>query len=200
MQTRGHSLGVFAEDTSAFFDDLHHTRIPSSCGSKDYGCQHRDFHFICRLHPANQFIKIVQRQRVQDVGSKLHLACMQIVFAQEQAERLHGKKITAASIAQDVSPPTRSLDSVAAASGHRGTASGVDHDAVSMIESGCQARVAVAARHDFGVWPYLETDLLERATIFLCSGTGKTNSSAINLLWQLSENCAQTFGRGKPEI
>jgi len=69
-----------------------------------------------------------------------------------------------------------------------------------MIEGGCQARVAVAARHDFGVWQYLETDLLERAAIFLCGATGKKNSSAINLLWQLRENCAQTFGRGKPEI
>src|SRR5438876_12377831 len=161
MQTGGHSLGVFAENTSAFFDYLHHTRIPSSCGFKDYGCQHRDFHFICRLHPANQFIKIVQRKRMQDFGSELHLAVMQIVFAQEQAERLDGKKITAAGIAQDVPPPARSLDPVAAASSYRGTASGVDDDAVTMIERRCQPGVAITACDNFGVWPDLETDLLE---------------------------------------
>src|SRR5216117_3653791 len=193
MQTGGHSLGVFAENTSAFFDYLHHTRIPSSCGFKDYGCQHRDFHFICRLHPANQFIKIVQRKRLQDFGSELHLAVMQIVFAQDKAERLDGKKITAASIAQDVSPSARSLDSVTTAPSHRRTASGVDHDAVSMIETRCQARIAVAARDDFGVWPNFKTDLLERAAIFLRSATGKKNSRAIDLLRQLSEDFAQRF-------
>ena len=60
MQTRRDSLGVFAENTRAFFDDLHHTRISSSCSFKNYGRQRCDLHFVGRLHPANQFIKIVQ--------------------------------------------------------------------------------------------------------------------------------------------
>ena len=86
---------------------------------------------------------------------------MQIVFAQDQAKRLDGKKITAASIAQDVPPPACSLDPVATAPSHRRTAASIDDDAVSMIEGRCEARVAVAARNDFGVWPDLETTLLE---------------------------------------
>src|ERR1700693_1055842 len=69
-----------------------------------------------------------------------------------------------------------------------------------MIEGRCEAGVAVAARNDFSVWPYLETDLLERTAIFLCGATGKENSGAINLLWQLRKNHAQTFGRREPKI
>jgi len=42
----------------------------------------------------------------------------QIVFAQNQAERLHGNGITAAGVAQDVAPSARSLNPVAAAAGY----------------------------------------------------------------------------------
>ncbi|PYI41552.1 MAG: hypothetical protein DMF12_09960 [Verrucomicrobia bacterium] len=69
-----------------------------------------------------------------------------------------------------------------------------------MIEGRCEPRVAIAARNDFGVWPNLETDLLERTAIFLSAATGKENSRAIDLLWQLSKNRAQTIGCGEPEI
>ena len=69
-----------------------------------------------------------------------------------------------------------------------------------MIEGRCEPGVAVAARDDFGVWPDLETHLPEQATISLCAATGKENSRAIDLLWQLSKNHAQTLGRGEPEI
>ena len=69
-----------------------------------------------------------------------------------------------------------------------------------MIEGRCQARVSVAASGDLSVRPYLETNFLERTAIFRRGTTGKKNSRAIDLLWQLSENCAQTLGRGKAEI
>src|SRR6516162_8770874 len=69
-----------------------------------------------------------------------------------------------------------------------------------MIERCCEAGVAVAARNDFSVLPYLETDLLERAAVFLRSATGKENSGAINLLWQLGKNHAQTLGRREAKI
>src|SRR5262249_23554756 len=133
-------------------------------------------------------------------GRKVPPPLRKIFCPQTRAKPLKKKKIPAPTTPQNMPPPACSLDSLAAAPGNRGPAAGVDHDAISVIESGRQTRVAVAARHDFGVWPYLETDLLERTTIFLCGATGKKNSRAINLLWQLSENCAQTFGRGKPEI
>src|SRR5438876_1801714 len=112
---------------------------------------------------------------------------MQIVLAQDQAERLDGKKIAAASIAQNVPPSARSLDSVATAPGNRGTTSGVDDDAVSMVEGGCKARVTVAARCDLRVRPHLETNFLERTAIFVRRATGKKNSRAIDLLWQLTK-------------
>ena len=44
---------------------------------------------------------------------------MQIVFAQNQAERPHGKRITAAGVAQNMAPSAGSLDPVAAAAGYR---------------------------------------------------------------------------------
>ena len=69
-----------------------------------------------------------------------------------------------------------------------------------MIERRCEAGVAVATRNDFSIWPDLETDLLERTAIFLCGATGKENSGAINLLWQLRKNHAQTLGRREAKI
>ena len=92
---------------------------PAGCRLKHDRSEHGDFHFVRRLHPANQFIKVVQRKRVQDLRGEIHFGAMQIVFAQNQAERLHGKKITAAGVAQNVAPSARSLDPVAAASGYR---------------------------------------------------------------------------------
>ena len=44
---------------------------------------------------------------------------MQIVFAQDQTERLDGKKIAAAGIAQNVTPPAGWLDPVTATAGYR---------------------------------------------------------------------------------
>jgi hypothetical protein len=69
-----------------------------------------------------------------------------------------------------------------------------------MIEGRCHARVAVAACHNFRVWPNFETDLLERAAIFLRSATGKKNSRAIDLPGQFSEDFAQTLRRGQAQI
>ena len=81
--------------------------------------EHGDLHFVRRLDPANKFIEVVQRKRVQDFRGEIHFAAMQIVFAQDQAERLHGKRITAAGVAQNMSPSAGSLDPVAAAPGNR---------------------------------------------------------------------------------
>ena len=200
MQTSGNRLGVFAENTCAFLDDLDHTRIAAGCGFKYYRGQHCDLHFVCRLRPANQFIKIVQQKRMQDFRSELHFATTQIVFMQDQAQRLHGKKITAAGIAQNVSPPTGSLDSVTAASSDRGPASSIDDNTVPMVESRSQTRVTVATSHDLRVWPNVGTDEPQRMAIFLCAATGKENPRAIDLLWQLGENFAQTFGRCEAQI
>ena len=56
---------------------------------------------------------------MQDLRSELHFGAVQIVFAQNQAERLDGKKITAAGVTQNVAPSAGSLDPVVAAAGYR---------------------------------------------------------------------------------
>jgi len=69
-----------------------------------------------------------------------------------------------------------------------------------MIKRRRQSRVAVAACHNFGVWPDPETDLSEHATILLGCATRKENSRAIDLLRQFSKDGPQTVGRGEPKI
>src|SRR5205814_7669296 len=110
---------------------------------------------------------------------------MQIVFAQNQAERLYGKRITAAGVAQNVAPSAGSLDPVATAAGYRRSTSGVDDDAIAMIERRCEAGITVAARHDFRFRPDLEADLPPRSPVFCCCSTAETNSSETGLPRQL---------------
>ena len=148
------TASVYSQSTRAPSSTISiHARVATRCSFKDYRRQHRDLHFVRRLRPANEFVKIVQRKRVQDFRSELHLTAVQIVFAQDQAQRLDGKKITAAGIAQNVSPATGSLDSVASPASHRRTTSGVDDNAVSMVEGRREAGIAIAARHNFRIWP-----------------------------------------------
>lgn len=133
---------------------------------------------------------------MQDFRSELHFTAVQIVFAQDQAERLKGQKITAAGIAQNVSPPTRSLDSVASPTSDRRTTSRVYGNAVSMVEGRREAGITIAARHNFRISPNVSANEREGLAIFLCATTGKKNSRAIDLPWQLGKNFAQTF-RGR---
>ena len=69
-----------------------------------------------------------------------------------------------------------------------------------MIERRREARIAVAASHDFRFRPDLETDLPQRVTVFGCCATGKENSSAIDLRRQFGKDRAQTLGRGEAKI
>src|SRR5262249_10564657 len=46
----------------------------------------------------------------------------------------------------------------------------------------------------------IETDLPERATVFICSAAGKKNSHAIDLFRQFGKDRAQTLGHGEPKI
>ena len=177
-----------------------HTRVAAGCGFKHHRSQHCNLHLVRRLRPANKFIKIVQRKRMQDFRSELHFTAVQIVFAQDQAQRLNGEKITAAGIAQNVSPPTRSLDSIISPTSHRRTTSGIDDNAVSMVEGRRQAGITIAARHNFRIWPNVSANERERSAIFLCAATGKKNSRAIDLFWQLGKNLAQTFRGCQAEI
>src|SRR4030095_14512098 len=125
---------------------------------------------------------------------------MQIVFAQDQAERLHGKRITAAGVAQNVAPSAGSLDAIASRPAHGCPASSVYHNPVGMIESRGQPRLAVTGCDDLGVWPDLERNLSSRAAILIRCATRKENSSAIDLLRQFGKDGPQTFGRREPKI
>jgi hypothetical protein len=122
------------------------------------------------------------------------------VLAQDEAERLNRQKIAAACITEDVSPATRSLDSIAPASSYRGTASCVNNDAIRVIERRCEPGIAIASRDDSRTWPNLEADLLEQAAIFVRGATCEEDSRAIDLFWQSSKDGAQTLARGEPEI
>src|SRR4030095_5822781 len=114
MKPRPDCLGVFAENSSAFLDDLHHLHIAAGCGFKHNRGQDCDLRFVRRLCPANELIKIVQRKRVQNFRGELHLLAMQVVFTQDQAQRLNDKKVSAAGVAENVSPTAGSLDPIAA--------------------------------------------------------------------------------------
>ena len=118
MQPRRDRLGVFAKNERALFDDLRHAHI-AACGRfKNHRRQRGDFHFVRGLGPANELIEIVQGTRVQNFCGQLHFAAMEIVFAQDQAERADRDEITSARIAQNVSPTAGILDPVATTPGN----------------------------------------------------------------------------------
>src|SRR4029453_6052974 len=116
---------------------------------------------------------------MQNFRTELHLTTVQIIFAQDQAQRFNGQKIAAAGIAQNVSPPTGSLDSVASSASHRRTTSRIYDNAVSMFEGCPQARITIAARHDFRIWPDVFANEGELSAIFLGATPGEENSRAI---------------------
>src|SRR5438874_10612656 len=146
-------LCVFAQNLGAVFYNFCHARIAPSCGFKNDRREHRDLHFVRCLGPANNFIKIIQRKCMQDFRRELHLAAVQIVFMQEEAQRLNGKKITAACVAEDVSPTTRVLDFVTPSPRNRGATSSVDHYSVPISEGSRKARFTIAASEDSDLWP-----------------------------------------------
>ena len=189
MKAVGYRLGVFAQNPSALFDDLYDARIAAGRRLEDHRSEHGDFHLVRCLHPANQFIEVVQRERMQDFRSEIHLGAMQIVFVQDQTESLDGKKIAATGISQDMSPSACSLNPFAAPSSYRRTTPRVYDNAVAVIQCRRQARIAVAACHDFGIWPKFETDLPEHSPVFLCPAASQENACAIDLLRKLCKNC-----------
>jgi hypothetical protein len=92
-----------------------------------------------------------------------------------------------------VSPATRSLNPITSPASHRRATPGIDDNTVSVIESGSQTGITIAASHDFCIWPNVTANERERSAIFLSAATSKENSRAINLFWQLGKNFAQAF-------
>ena len=69
-----------------------------------------------------------------------------------------------------------------------------------MIEGRREARIAIAARNDFSVWPNVSANEHERSAIFLSAATSKKNSCAVDLFWQLGKNFPQTFRSCEAQI
>src|SRR5436305_1524237 len=92
---------------------------------------------------------------------------MQIVFPQNQPERLKTEKITAAGIAQDVSPAAGIFDPLIPATGDRGTASRIHNDAIAMAQGRGQTGIAIAADDHFCLRPNLGAKPRKRVSILL---------------------------------
>src|SRR5689334_14832133 len=118
---------------------------------------------------------------------------MQVVFAQNPAERLDTEKIAAACIAQNVTPSAGPLDVVAAPPSHRRSAAGVNDNAVAVLERRGQTRITVAAGDDLRIRPDMEADFSQRVPVFFCSAAGEENPRAANVLRQLGENRSQAL-------
>ena len=166
MKTRRHRFGVFAQTTRAFFDDFHDARVAVRRGFENNRRQHRDFHLVRGLRPAHEFVEIIQGERVQNFRGELHFAAMQIVFAQNQPQRLDNEKITAAGVAQNVSPASRLLDLIAAASGHGRAAAGIHGNSIGVTKRSGETGIAIAAGNDFRRRPNLRAKSRERLSIF----------------------------------
>src|SRR5207244_13139569 len=151
-------FGVFAEGAGAVFDVLADTRLATDRSFKHNGGRLRDLVFVRGLCPAHEFVKIVQRKGVENLRSERHLTAMQVMLAQDQTQRFNGQKITAAGIAQNMSPPTGSFDSVASPASHRRTTSRVYNNAVSVVEGRRKAGITIAARHNFRIWPNISAN------------------------------------------
>ena len=108
---------VFAQHSGGFIDDFHHAFVAVHRAFENDRRQSRDVHFVRGLGPADQFVAAVQTQGAQNRGGKLGLAPVQIVFAQNETQRLEREEISAASIAQNVTPPSGFLDPVPATPG-----------------------------------------------------------------------------------
>ncbi len=86
---------------------------------------------------------------------------MQIVFAQNEAQRLNGEEISAAGIAQNMPPPSRVLDLVAATSGNGGAASSIHNNPITMPKRGSDAGITIASGSDLRARPDLRAKIQE---------------------------------------
>ena len=184
---------VLAEDSCGLIDDFHDAFIAVDRAFKNHGRQPRDVHLVGGLRPPDQFIAAVQTEGAQDGGRELRLAPVQIVCAQNEAERLERKEISPAGIAQNVTPSTRLLDPVPAAPGDRGTGSGIDGDAVAAPKRGRQPGIAIAPGDDLCLGPNLAAEVRQEAAVFLGRTSREKHSHPVRFRRHLGKDRAQTF-------
>src|SRR5205085_9555347 len=156
---------VLAQDPGAFLDDLHDVRV-AVCGRlKNNRSERSDFHLVRVLRPAHEIVTAIERERAENGGGKLAFAAMQIVFAQDETKRLHGKKITAACVTEDMAPSAGFLDVIAAPARDRCTGAGVDHNPVAAAKTGGEAGLAIASGDDFRLRPNLRAQRSQRGPV-----------------------------------
>ena len=112
---------------------------------------------------------------------------MQIVFAQNETERLDGKKIAAPGIAQDVAPAARLFDPVTTTTGHGSTSAGVHRDPIAPAQCGRETRIPIAPRNNFRARPDFSAKYFEGVTIIGAAAREK-HPDADHLLRQLPKN------------
>jgi hypothetical protein len=86
---------------------------------------------------------------------------MQIVFAQNETERLDGKEITAPGIAQDVAPAARLFDPFTPTTSHGSAGAGVHRDPIAVAQGGRETGIPIAPRDDFRARPNLSAEHFE---------------------------------------
>jgi hypothetical protein len=129
----------------------------------------------------------------------LRFSAVQIVFAQNETQRLDGKEITAPGIAEDVAPAARLFDSFTATTGHRSAGAGVHHDPVAAAQGGRETGIPIAPRDNFRARPDFSAERLQGAAIIGAAASEK-HPNAAYLLRQLPKNGAQAVRRRQPKI
>src|SRR5690242_1297270 len=69
-----------------------------------------------------------------------------------------------------------------------------------MVKRRRDAGFTIAAGHNRGIRPNLETDSPERALILVRGATGQEHSGAIDFPGQSCKDCAQTVGSSEPKV
>src|SRR5947207_2348854 len=102
---------------------------------------------------------------------------MEIVFAQDQTERLDDQKIGAAGVSKNMAPATRLLNLSVPPSGNGRTAAGVDNNAIGVTKRSRHSGITIAAGHNFDVRPEFGTNPGERLPVFFRNTTGEKHAN-----------------------
>jgi hypothetical protein len=180
LQTGRDCFSVFAQDLHAAFNDLHDARVTAGGCFENGRCEHCDLHFVGRLRPPDEFVKIVQGKCAQNFRGEFDFAAAEVVFTQNETQRLDNEKIAASRVSKNVSPTSGFLDPIAASPSDRGAASGIDDDPLAASKRCCQAGIAIVSSDDFRGRPNFSAKTREDRSIFRATA-GEKNACPIDL-------------------
>ena len=199
-ETRRDRGRVFAQHAGPFVDYFHRALIAVHGRFKNDRSQARDVHLVRGLRPPDQFIAAIQRESPQNARGELRFAPVQIVFAQNETERLEGQKITAAGVAQNMAPSACLLSPFPPATRDRSARPGIDRDAIAFSQSGGEPGISIAPGHDFCGAPDFRAEPGQGGAILVGGTAGEEHSHPICCRGHLLENRAQTFRRDETKI